>query len=151
MLCPTFNDLADRYASAHPSHDPKIPIEPQYGYAMNAFLGTTERGGGALKLSDVTRSRSEVFFFAEENMWTRPGDSRVLNDTALCVDGVDWFGTFHNTPEGDLNGGTINAVFVDGHVQAVRSALRADPTDNSEKEFGRFEKYAWPKAQPPMN
>jgi prepilin-type processing-associated H-X9-DG protein len=153
VLCPTFNDLGSRYGSQHPAHDPTIPIQPQYSYSMNAFLGVgnwgAQHGGGALKLSDVTRPKSEVFFFAEENMWIRPGNSTVLNDTALCGDGTDWFGTFHNTPDGDLNGGTINVVFMDGHVQVVRSALREDPNDNSEKEFGRFEKYGWPSATPP--
>ena len=153
VLCPTFNDLAGPYAPMHPSHVASNPIDPQYSYSMNAFLGIGNRGaqygGGALKLSDITRAKSEVFFFAEENMWARPGCFNVLNDNALCADGVDWFGTFHNTPDGDLNGGTINAVFVDGHVQAVRSALREDPNDNSEKEFGRFEKYGWPSATPP--
>ena len=57
-------------------------------------------------------------------MWARVACVNVLNDTAILPDGRDWFGTFHNTPDGDFNGGTINAVFVDGHVQAVRSGLR---------------------------
>jgi prepilin-type processing-associated H-X9-DG protein len=81
-------------------------------------------------------------------VWIRPGNSIVLNDTALSGDGRDWFGTFHNTPDGDLNGGTINAVFVDGHVQVVRSALREDLNDRSEMEFWRAEKYAWPFVSP---
>jgi prepilin-type processing-associated H-X9-DG protein len=157
VLCPTFNDLASRYGSQHPAHVPSVPIEPQYGYSMNAFLGVgnwgANHGGGALKLSDVTRSKSEVFFFAEENMWIRPGNNNVLNDNALCADGTDWFGTFHNTPDGDLNGGTINAVFVDGHAQVVRSGLRVNGTapDYSEAEYGHYEKYSWPNATPPVN
>ncbi len=90
-----------------------------------------------------------MFFFAAENMWTRPGCNWVLNDNALCPDGRDWFGTFHGTSQADLNAGTINAVFVDAHVQEVRSALKKDTNDRSEMEFGRFEKYGWPFKEPP--
>ena len=88
-----------------------------------------------------------MFFFAAENMWTRPGCSWVLNDNALCPDGRDWFGTFHGTSQGNLNAGTINAVFVDAHVQEVRSALGPQGEDLG-KEFGRFEKFGWPHRQP---
>jgi prepilin-type processing-associated H-X9-DG protein len=157
VLCPTFNDLAGLYAPMHPTHVATNPIEPQYSYSMNTLLGIgnwgMQHGGGALRLSDVTRPKNEVFFFAEENMWMRPGNPNVLNDTALTADGTDWFGTFHNTPDGDLNGGTINAVFVDGHVQVVRSGLRVNGTaaDYSEAEFGHYEKYSWPNAKPPIN
>jgi prepilin-type processing-associated H-X9-DG protein len=150
VLCPTFNDLSRRYAALHPAHDPANPIEPQYSYAMNGLLGGGWVGS-VMTLGQITRNRAEVFAFAEENMWTRPGCANVLNDTVILGDGLDWFGTFHNTPDGDLNGGTINAVFVDGHVQAARSGLRVNgaSADLSEAEFGRYEKYAWPKATPP--
>ena len=77
-------------------------------------------------------------------MWLRPGCQYVLNDNALCGDGRDWFGTFHSAKSGDLNSGTANAVFVDAHVQEVRSALGDDPSDKSQMEFGQYEKYAWP-------
>ena len=73
----------------------------------------------------------------------------MLNDNALCLDGRDWFGTFHSTHSGDLNSGTINAVFADAHAQEVRSALKKDPSDSSEKEFGNREKYGWPFKEPP--
>jgi prepilin-type processing-associated H-X9-DG protein len=118
---------------------------------MNGYLGSTNgaAGGGVLKRSQVTRSKAEVFFFSAENMWLRTGCSWVLNDNALCPDGRDWFGTFHSTKSGDLNSGTVNAVFVDAHVEEVRSALKnEDPGDNSEKEFGQFEKFGWPKKEP---
>lgn len=77
-------------------------------------------------------------------MWLRPGCVWVLNDNALCGDDRDWFGTFHSTSTGKLNNGTVNAVFTDAHVDKVRSALKENPDDDSEKEFGQFEKYAWP-------
>lgn len=145
VLCPTFQNLGKRHGQAHPNHVTTIPVDPQYSYSMNAYLATTY---GALKVSEITRSKAEVFFFAEENMWTRPGCNWVLNDTALCPDGRNWFGTFHNAPPDDLNAGVVNAVFVDGHVQKVRSALGRDPADKSEMEFGKFEKYGWPFSHP---
>jgi prepilin-type N-terminal cleavage/methylation domain-containing protein/prepilin-type processing-associated H-X9-DG protein len=151
-LCPTFNTVAKTQAQRHPSHDPSIPIDPYYSYSMNAYLGskTGAAGGGVLKQSEITRSKSEVFFFAEENMWTRPGCSNVLNDNALCPDGRDWFGTFHGAKRNDWNGGTTNAVFVDAHVEKVRSGLQTDGNQAiyDDAEDYRFEKYGWPFKKP---
>lgn len=158
-LCPSFKVLAKSEGTRHPSHDPSIPIIPQYSYSMNAWLGskqgdssgycaTNSSGlGGVYKRSEITRSKSEVFFFAAENMWTRPGNTNVLNDNALCPDGRDWFGTFHSPMSGNLDTGTVNAVFVDAHVQEVRSGLAADGS-RDEAEFGQFEKYGWPHKKP---
>ncbi len=151
-LCPSFKILAKSEGQKHPGHDASIPVIPQYSYSMNAFLGDTYLGStkAAEKLSDVTRSKSEVFFFAAENMWLRKGCDYVLNDNALCGDGRDWFGTFHSASSSDLNSGTVNAVFVDAHVEEVRSALKDEnPSDTSEMEFGRFEKFSWPFREPP--
>jgi prepilin-type N-terminal cleavage/methylation domain-containing protein len=158
-ICPAFKILSKYLGEEHPEHDKSIPVIPQYSYSMNAYLGsksgdasgsgeTDSTGhGGIYKLAEITRSKDQVFFFAEENMWLRPGCIRVLNDNALCGDSRDWFGTFHSTSTGKLNKGTINAVFVDAHVDEVRSALKEDSTDTSEMEFGRFEKYSWPHKQ----
>jgi prepilin-type N-terminal cleavage/methylation domain-containing protein/prepilin-type processing-associated H-X9-DG protein len=152
-LCPTFKVLSKSYGEDHPNHDPSIPIVPQYSYSMNAWLGgrsgypgwngPDSLGGGAVKLSEVTRAHAEVFFFAEENMWSRPGNAIVLNDNALCPMGSDWFGTFHGSKGSELNSGTVNAVFVDCHVSEVKSALDADG-NLVDEEFGSFEKYGWP-------
>jgi prepilin-type N-terminal cleavage/methylation domain-containing protein len=153
-LCPSFKVLAKSEGTRHPSHDPSIPVIPQYSYSMNSWLGSkrgdphgyaAERGGrgGVYKRSEITRSKSEVFFFAAENMWSRPGCNIVLNDNALCPDGRDWFGTFHSPMSGDLNTGTVNAVFVDAHVDEVRSALKPDGS-RPEAEFGEYEKFGWP-------
>ncbi len=149
-LCPTFAVVAKSEGSRHPSHDPSIPVVPYYSYSMNAYLGskTGASGGGVLKRSEITRTPSEVFFFSAENMWLRTGTSWVLNDNALCPDGRDWFGTFHSPMSGDLNTGTVNAVFVDAHVDEVRSALLPDGT-RPDAEYGRFEKYGWPFVKDP--
>jgi prepilin-type processing-associated H-X9-DG protein len=150
-LCPTFKVLAKALGQKHPSHDTSIPVIPQYSYSMNGFLGYSEVYGyrGILKYTDITRNKAEVFFLSEENMWLRPGCDYVLNDTALFGSGGrDWFGTFHGGRK-DLNSGTVNAVFVDGHSDRVRSALGEDPTDTSQMEYGKFEKYSWPFKGPP--
>ncbi len=142
-LCPLFNSLARTYGANHPSHDPAIPVVPYYNYSMNYFLSKKKR-------SEFTRTLSEIFFFSEENMWLRTGCSFVLNDNALCGDGRDWFGTFHNTKSGDLDSGSVNAVFVDAHVEPVISALRdEDPSDKSEMEYGTYEKFSWPYKRDP--
>jgi hypothetical protein len=73
LLCPTFNTIAKQIGQNHPNHDYSIPVVPQYSYSMNAWLGSRTgcAGGGVLKRSEITRSKAEVFFFAEENMWVR--------------------------------------------------------------------------------
>jgi prepilin-type N-terminal cleavage/methylation domain-containing protein/prepilin-type processing-associated H-X9-DG protein len=150
-LCPTFQVLAKRVGEKHPGHNPTRPVIPYYSYSMNGLLGRAklDQDPGALKVSDVTRHHAEVFIFSEENMWGRAGDDSVLNDNALMPNGRDWMGTFHGAKGTDLNGGTVNAVFVDGHVDKVKSALGEDINDKSNMEYGRFEKYGWPHRKPP--
>ena len=137
-MCPTFFDLAEQFGASHPRHDPTIPIVPQYSYGMNAFLGSPVVWGDVKYESEVPRP-SGVFWFSEENMWTIPGLSDfVLNGTAMLVLGApigdgfepgpvggapaisDAFATYHFPPGGDLNAGSANAVFLDGHVELVR-------------------------------
>ena len=147
-LCPTFKVLSNSYADNHPNHVATNPIDPMYSYSMNHFLG----GEKFKNQGKITRPHAEVFFFAEENMWARPGSQWVLNDNALCGDGRDWFGTFHQATKGDTgnpDGGFTNVAFVDGHVDKVKSALKEDPSDNSEKEYGKYEKHAWPDRHKP--
>jgi len=158
-LCPSFKVLAKSEGTRHPSHVASNPVVPYYSYSMNSWLGakqgdaggssaTDSTGrGGIYTRSEISRSHAEVFFFAAENMWSRPGNSNVLNDNALCPDGRDWFGTLHITASGDLNSGMVNVVFVDAHVEKVRSGLAADGS-RTEAEFGRFEKYGWPHKDP---
>jgi len=151
-LCPSFQVLSKRVGEAHPYHNAKIPVIPYFSYSMNGLLGTNkvDSDRGALKLADVTRHHAEVFLFSEENMWGRGGDDGVLNDNALIPNGRDWMGTFHGTNSGNPNGGTVNAVFVDGHVQEVKSAFGENPEDKSNMEYGRFEKHGWPHRTPPL-
>ena len=158
-LCPTFKTLAKTMGANHPGHVATNPVVPYYSYSMNAFLGKPPSGiavttdgvnsVAARADTDITRSKSEVFFFTEENMWARPGSTYPLNDNAICGDGRDWFGTFHGAKSSNWNGGTVNAVFIDTHVDRVKSGLQVsatDPTqaDKSTAEFGSYEKFAWP-------
>jgi prepilin-type N-terminal cleavage/methylation domain-containing protein len=162
-LCPTFKTLARTMGSQHPNHDPANPIVPYYSYSMNSFLGKPGPGervdpaihpDAASSDSQVTRAKSDVVFFAEENMWIRPGNSYVLNDNALCMSGLDWFGTFHGAKSSNWNGGTVNAVFLDAHVGRVKSGCQVSATnpsqaDLSQAEFGKWEKFGWPHKEMP--
>jgi len=149
-LCPAFQVLAKRIGEKHPYHNVEIPVIPYFSYSMNGMLGRKkiDNDRGALRVSDVTRHHGQVFLFSEENMWGRGGDDSVLNDNALIPNGRDWMGTFHGAKGMDLNGGTVNAVFVDGHVDRVKSALGEDITDTSRMEYGRFEVHGWPFKTP---
>jgi prepilin-type N-terminal cleavage/methylation domain-containing protein len=156
-LCPTFAVLAKTMAAQHPGHVASNPIKPYYSYSMNAFLGKPGQGQASDAINanavagdlQITRSKDEVFFFAEENMWLRPGCTYPLNDNAICPDGRDWFGTFHGAKRGDWNGGTVNVVFVDAHVDKVKSALTSDPESTESMEFGKYEKFGWPLKKRP--
>ncbi len=142
-LCPIFKKIGIDYGQNHPGHTSAIPINPQYSYSMNMFLGP----GYAEKRTKVERP-TNTFFFAEESMWITPGlNGYVLNDNALCVffgigynalppldeppPYTDSFGYFHNSPNventigktwdeiKDMKIGNIYAAFVDGHTDAV--------------------------------
>ncbi len=148
-LCPTFKRIGKEFGPIHPGHG-SIPIDPQYSYSMNGLLGTAPGSSGnrgVLKRTEVSRP-TQTFFFSEENMWATSGlTNYVLNDNSLIViwnttsslDSppsafTDAFGYFHNSPRLSLivgkswdqikdnpSLGNVNAVFVDGHVQKVRS------------------------------
>jgi prepilin-type N-terminal cleavage/methylation domain-containing protein/prepilin-type processing-associated H-X9-DG protein len=164
-LCPTFKGLAKTMGAQHPQHVAANPIVPYYNYSMNCFLGKpgpgervdpASRSDAAATDSQVTRSKSEVVFFSEENMWIRPGNTYVLNDNALCEDGLDWFGTFHGAKSSNWNGGTVNAVFVDAHVEKVKSGCQVSATNPSQAdlscaEFNKWERFGWPHKEKPTN
>lgn len=135
--CPLFRDIARHKGCENPAHRKDIDIVPQYNFTMNAYLGST-REGGVLKESDV-RDPANVFFFAEENSWSVPGKARglvekikpvplstkALDDTVLTISpspqASDCFATYHNTSSDDLNNGSGNVAFVDGHIESIRA------------------------------
>ena len=148
LMCPSYNSLANVEGSEHTGHNPAIPIEPQYAFSQNAFLGNPDENDSlfdwttpylAKKVSHIRRP-SEIFVFTEENFgpihtsygydldWARSS----LNDTALFpwwgvtnanpAIGEDGIGSIHKsnrgTPEGKQKG-VAHAVFADGHFDVL--------------------------------
>ncbi|HUT28594.1 MAG TPA: type II secretion system protein [Sedimentisphaerales bacterium] len=134
-ICPTFRMVAKR--TGRPN--------AQYSYSMNAYLGEFEdsganRFGGILKETEL-RGSAGIFFFSEENTWTIEGLSDyVINDNNLLIgepgEARDCFATYHDAPGRDLDRGSGNLVFVDGHVDSI--------TADEQRDGGNF-RLAWPK------
>lgn len=142
-LCPTFKIVAKNKGCSNPNHDPSIPIKPQYSYSMNAFLGGD--GRGMVSRESEVKHPAYVFVFSEENSWEVPGltgSGCGINDNNLRIgippDIVDCFGTYHNPPGGDLNKGSANLVYLDGHVGSIKAEQQLDG--------GNF-KLAWPRSE----
>lgn len=129
-LCPQFKRLARAVGCQDSAHDTAIPIDPQYSYSMNCFLGT---GEFAIVEKAISMKRpDETIYFSEENVWTIEGLSTyVLNNNNLYlapisggppapgVMGTQLFNTiatYHKTKGSDLNSGVANIAFADGHV-----------------------------------
>jgi len=146
-MCPTFKSFARHMPCPNPKHDTSIPIEPQYSYSKNAYLGG-DAPSFILMETQVVRP-SGVVVFSEENTWVigddengwTPNDlsSAALNDNVLfnrgdkkyhsyaIGGGGDCFATYHLVSSRRRNHGYGNAVFVDGHVERVCSW---EPPDN---------------------
>ncbi len=119
-MCPTFYSLALIFGSEHLEHIPAIPINPKYSYSMNGYLGYG-KWGVVKKYFQVNRPVS-IFSFSEENLWLTIRNTQPLNNNTLLIKPNDTdnnFGTYHNITHGDRDSGHANAVFLDGHVQAV--------------------------------
>ncbi len=127
-MCPTFYRWAKTNGCDSPSHN-KIPVDPQYSYSMNSYLGYGEWFFEAKvkKISEIRRP-ADILFFSEENLWAiedlsltylnnnnlhmRPVDD---NDTDLLYNNI---ATYHKTRGNDRNSGIANIAFADGHVGA---------------------------------
>jgi len=141
-LCPTFAMVA-RNSGGIACNGTGVPLEPQYSYSMNAFVGGD--GHGRVSTEPEVKRPARVFLFSEENSWEIEGLSRCgINDNNLRVgippDVVDCFGTYHNVSGGALNSGSTNMVFVDLHVGTIKA--------EEQKDGGNF-KFAWPQTTPP--
>lgn len=141
-MCKTFYSLAKSMGSQHANHDSKIPINPQYSYSMNYFLGGSGGGYGSaaesVKKAIDVRQPSKVLFFTEENLWTIEGLSLyALNNNIFYtakVNSYDCLATYHQMHGGDRNSGIANIAFVDGSVgsgQAKDSYRLCLPRDKS--------------------
>jgi prepilin-type processing-associated H-X9-DG protein len=164
--CPTFRRFARSRGCENPNHNSNIDIKPQYSYTMNGYLGTKQEGG-VLRVSEV-RVPHEVFFFAEENSWSlrpdhpkyparwlsAPLSTRALDDTVLLIsptpEAKDCFATYHGSK--DLNRGSGNIAFIDGHVTMFRvdNQLRKN-MHGGKSHFGPAGNLflAWPSKSPP--
>jgi prepilin-type N-terminal cleavage/methylation domain-containing protein/prepilin-type processing-associated H-X9-DG protein len=72
--CPSFAALAKRQGCPFSSHDDSIPMDPQYNYSMNGYLGYVNVGngnvlrfGGVMKSTRV-RGPATTILFMEENV-----------------------------------------------------------------------------------
>lgn len=143
-VCPVFDQLA-RLGRAVGHENCTVPMEPQFSYSMNAFLGGGQVNtggivypGGVTKSSDVERSPSQVAYFAEESMWLIQREdgtylsSDAFNDNVLMVKGpgfpdtfpsgqdptpyADALASFHRTSDPGRNFGQSHVFYLDGHV-----------------------------------
>ncbi len=155
-LCPSFEALAKKYGQLHLDHRDSIPMDPQYSYSQNAYLGS---GAGVKKASGIDRASAEVALFVEETLWRIKSEdnhnvaTHVLNDTTFWSrhpgDSIvgDSVATYHRSSKVEMSivdngsevtqtkdGGMGNVVFNDGHVDLV------DPFEYQEGVAGRFYK-----------
>ena len=146
-ICPTFKKFAKVHGPDHPGHIPAIPIEPQYAYSMNVFLGTNTRG--VTKETQVSNP-GETLVWVEETIWLIDDWAGwVLNDTCFFsrhhLDTVGWgdfIATYHNTSTAKPDEGKGNAVFVDGHVALLDPYHTVDLTGGGQARAGFI--YSWP-------
>lgn len=141
-LCPVFDSLA-RAGRAQGHTNCPVPMQPQFSYSMNSFLGGGQPDGpnymgDVVKSSDIERNPSQVAYFGEESLWSiylQDGITRIsnaiFNDNVLLVRSsmptpgadpwpyADCLASFHKTNDPDRNFGRSHVVFVDGHVELV--------------------------------
>jgi len=113
-------------------------LDPRYSYGTNGYLGAGgwfDNDGNSD--TNVAKNESEIkqpaniFSFSEENLWTISGlSSFTLNDNGLYIDPPpgtrDCFATYHSAPGGDLEKGSANLVFVDGHTGMIKAEDQYD-------------------------
>lgn len=159
LLCPTFVTVQKRW---HYKLVPTctIPMDPQFAFSQNAFLGRTD-GRGVLRVTEVS-SPSTTLFWAEETTWPieKPIGSgiwiakAVLNDTnfmarhPLDPHGAtpgDGIATYHGIPneESRRNDGQGDVLYIDGHVEFAKSEIYSE---SGGLRFTTSYVLAWPKA-----
>lgn len=132
--CPTFAKVSKSEGSRHFDHDPAFSINPQFGYVMNAYLTLPEMLQSGVDNSDPKNWKTwklsnipnpyKVTIFCEENPFPVPG----LSQFSLCTtyfmpappassDRWASIATFHG--KRDIEKGTSNISFADGHVSAA--------------------------------
>jgi len=154
-MCPTFKTFAKRYGESHPGHTATIPIDPQYAYSYNNFLGSLHNVGGKMvpwgvkKDSQVINS-ADTLIWVEETIWLIPGWAGwTLNDTCFMSrhddDPTQWgdfIATYHSTSLAKPNDGKGNAVFVDGSVRLLDPYEVVDLSGGKQARAGFI--HSWP-------
>jgi prepilin-type N-terminal cleavage/methylation domain-containing protein len=101
LMCPSYKSLAVSEGSMHQDHNPDIPMEVQYSFVQNGFLGdsdTPHTGMGqadilfdwltpsivAKKISHLRRT-SDIYMFTEENF-----DAIKISNTAYYQYDYTW-------------------------------------------------------------
>jgi prepilin-type N-terminal cleavage/methylation domain-containing protein len=127
-MCPEFYTLAKSMGATHDGHNnSSIPINPQYSYSMNFYLGPLSAFGNATadfklatRTSSDVKNPSEVLLFTEENLWKIEGLSNYcLNNNLFYTSKdtiYDCLATYHGYKGSNKNTGHANVVFVDGTV-----------------------------------
>ncbi len=129
-MCPQFRRLAKSMGCRDPAHKASIPVNPQYSYSMNAYLGAGQFGMMAKATS--MKNPDATLYFSEENLWTidrlcvyvlnnnnlflYPADGKIPNPGVTGVKLFNNIATYHKAKGSDLNSGIANIAFVDGHV-----------------------------------
>jgi prepilin-type N-terminal cleavage/methylation domain-containing protein/prepilin-type processing-associated H-X9-DG protein len=158
LLCPTFVNIQKLW---HYQLLPTctIPMNPQFGFSQNNFLGRPD-GKGVLRVTEVSNP-SETLFWAEETTWPveKPIGSgnflntAVLNDTNFMArhpmdpsgSRGDGIATYHGIPTAveRRNDGQGDVVFLDGHVEFEKSDFYSTVGG---LRFTTSYVLAWPKA-----
>lgn len=129
-MCPTFRKFARTLGKEHPGHNTNIPIDPQYAYSFNVFLGSRKPNSddvwGVKKETEVINP-ANVLSWVEETIWLIPSWAGwTLNDTCFfsrhdddTTQWGDFIATYHGTSIARPDDGKGNAVFLDGHVELL--------------------------------
>lgn len=127
-VCPVFRRLAKKMEDTHKSHDGSDTGAITYSLSMNGNLQNLVGPGWTFKSvrKSTIKSPSQVFLWAEENMWPLTGLSKwPLNDNTILA-GSDAFGSFHKISKAQLSSqidsedyttGSCNILMVDGSLK----------------------------------
>jgi len=129
-VCPVFRRLAKKMENTHKGHDGSDTGAITYSLSMNGNLQILVGPGWTFQSvrKSAVKNPSQVFLWAEENMWQLNGLSKwPLNDTTI-LSGSDALGSFHKISNaqlsaqigsGEYNAGSCNVLMVDGSIEMV--------------------------------
>lgn len=115
-ICPVFLQTRSRWNSN--------PTTVAFSYSLNEYSGNSWKGKNGVRSIKRAEEPDKLFLFGDENAWIVQGYSTyTINNGAMGVgqyqlpsDIVDCIGSFHYPPNGNLDDGSGNVLFFDGHV-----------------------------------